>query len=146
MDFCSLDVCVQHACSSRGVFQKRSYLKTLKEYTVTHEPTDTSPTKTWFKGRNGLWWSGTSKKTKTEKKQTDSYVCAFSFIFVCLLFLFFAYILISKQSRKVNVNTILSRFAYQLCNKCNPLLLLLLPPSSPHLLCFFFLFFCFWTP
>lgn len=29
-----------------GAFQKRSYLKTLKEYTVTHEPTDTSPTKT----------------------------------------------------------------------------------------------------
>lgn len=38
--------CLCAACLFEpGVFQKLSYLKTFKEYTVTHKPTDTSPTK-----------------------------------------------------------------------------------------------------
>lgn len=80
-----------------------------------------------------------------EAETTDGDVCAFSFFdFRCLC-------CYKQNSRKVTVNNILSRFAYQLCNKCNsssPLFSSssssscfpfppLTPPPSPLLIFFF---------
>lgn len=119
---------------TRASYQRLSYLKRICIHMYgnshQHEPDQ---------NEKGLQFK---RYVKKEKKKLDSYVCAFSFIF---FFLFFAYILISKQKQegKCKYSTILSRFAYQLCNKCNPTPPpFFLPPDS----CISFIVFFFQTP
>lgn len=72
MDLCSCDVCVQRACWDRAVFYKLSYLKTFREYMITHKPTDTKPPEIRFlkdlKGSD----SGEAVRQKKKKKRKTS--------------------------------------------------------------------------